>query len=103
MEEDLGCELTWAAVNVEHMGEFDALAKAIYREKVRRARMLTPGERMREGMDLTLQVMERMKAGVLLHYPDADEAKQVEIVRQQLAKLRKLHERGLYKALPAKE
>lgn len=84
-----------------HPGEeFKPLMDAIYRDKVRRARQLTPSERLHDGCELSDLVVERMKAGVRIRRPDADDAECLTVVREQLARLRRLHERGLYQPLP---
>lgn len=83
------------------MGEFDKLADEIYRDRVRRARLTPPGEKLRDSWELFDGVVERMKAGVRSRHPDADEPELLERVRGQLARLRRLHERDIYRPHPA--
>lgn len=79
-------------------GEEDKpLMDAIYRDRVHRARRLTPSQRLHDGCELSDAVVERMKAGVRLRRPDADDAECLAVVREQLARLRRLHERDLYR------
>lgn len=46
--------------------EIKALQEGIYREKVARARRMTPGERLAAGPDLFEEVADRMRAGVAM-------------------------------------
>jgi len=62
----------------------------IYREKVRRARATPPGEKVYAGARLFEEVCRRMVAGIRHQFPDADEQRVQDILRQRLAIARRL-------------
>jgi len=47
------------------------LADAIYVEKIRRARAMTPGERMEAGIQLFEERLAEMRRDFRVHFPDA--------------------------------
>ena len=72
------------------------LADAIWREKVRRAKAMTPDERLREACRLSDFVFDMMRAGVRSRNPAADDAEVDRIVKDQLDRIRRVEERGIY-------
>lgn len=72
------------------------MADAIYAEKVRRARTLTVGERMETGIELFESGLGVMRDGIRNQFPDADESEVEKILKQRLARLKQLHEHGVY-------
>ncbi|HRQ89612.1 MAG TPA: hypothetical protein PLA50_12490 [Bacteroidia bacterium] len=72
------------------------LADAIYVEKVRRARALTVGERIATGIELFENGLGVMRDGIRLQFPEAGESEVEEILKRRLARLRQVHEHGLY-------
>ncbi len=76
------------------------LADAIYVEKVRRARTMTPGERMEAGIELFEASLGIMRDGIRMQHPEADDLAVEEILKQRLARLRKIQEHGLYRKGP---
>jgi hypothetical protein len=72
-----------------------ALAQ-VYVDRVRRARMTPPIERLAESLRSFESVAERMHAGIRIREPDANDAECLRRVRLQLATLRRLHDRPVY-------
>jgi len=72
----------------------------IYREKVLRARGMTPSEKLQEGFDLTTEVFERMHAGVMSLKKLSDPEEGWLLVDQQLQRLRDVEEKGRYTTIP---
>ena len=70
--------------------EFKDLADAIYRDRVRRARSMTPGERIVEGMQLFDGVLKRMEGGVRSQFPQATESEVRDILDKRLLRLRQV-------------
>lgn len=68
------------------------LIDQLYREEVLRARAMPPEEKLLAGPRLFDIVCRRMAAGVRHEYPDADEARVQEIVRDRLRLARRLEE-----------
>lgn len=66
------------------------LAEAIYREKLERARRMTPAERLLAGPRLFDLASEWVKAGIRAQYPDADADAVERIFRARLALARRL-------------
>jgi hypothetical protein len=60
----------------------------IYREKILRARQMSPEEKLLGGADLFEMSCEIMKAGIRHQFPDADETRVREILRERLALIR---------------
>lgn len=56
------------------MDEIAALAKEIERGKIARARTATIEEKLLDGPRLFATACEAARAGIRIHYPDADEA-----------------------------
>lgn len=73
-----------------------ALVDPIYRDKVLRARALPVGERIATGIELFESSFKVMRDGVRHQFPDADDAEVEHILQQRLARVKQLHEHGLY-------
>ncbi|MEZ5328125.1 MAG: hypothetical protein R3F19_24035 [Verrucomicrobiales bacterium] len=71
----------------------EALQRSIYLEKVERARRMTVSERLSAGIELFEESVGRMKVGVRLRFPEADESELNQRVCDQLAQLQAWHER----------
>ncbi len=67
------------------MGEFDALAAEIYKDKVRRARLATPEEKFCAGQELFEMAAQFTLAGISQQYPGTDEATRLQHLRKRLA------------------
>jgi hypothetical protein len=74
----------------EHIKE---LGEAIYRDKVRRARLQPPEEKMRDGPRLFDYACEIVKAGIRAQFPDASEERVLEILKERIARQRRLENR----------
>jgi len=72
------------------------LADAIYVEKIRRARAMTPGERMEAGIELFEASLGVMRDGIRMQQPDADDDAVETILKRRLDRLRQLNDHGLY-------
>ncbi len=68
------------------------LIDALFRERVLRARAMSPEEKLLEGPRLFDEACRRMADGIRDQYPDADERRVQEILNQRLALLRRLEE-----------
>ncbi len=75
------------------MNSIKNLADDIYRERVIRARRTPPEVKFFDGPELFERACRIMAAGVRDQFPDADEVKVEEILRQRLEITRRL-ERG---------
>lgn len=65
-------------------------ADSLWLEKVRQARAMTPEDRMLAGLRLFAGVCERMKEGLRDEHPGAPEEEIHRLLRERLARLRKL-------------
>lgn len=72
------------------------LLEAIDQDRIRAARRMSPEEKLWAGARLFDDVCERMKAGIRMQCPEADESRVKEILRERLHRLREFEERGLY-------
>ena len=80
----------------DHPTALKELQDSIYREKVLRARAMTPEQRLSVAFELTNKVSERMLAGAMWRLGTQDrQAAWVEVPRQ-MARLFKAHEHGQY-------
>ena len=77
--------------------EIKQLADSIYRRKVMRAREAPLSQKMGWGAKLFEEACARMRVGIRAQFEEADEQEVEEILRQRLARLRVLHEHGIYK------
>lgn len=68
----------------------------IYREKILRARRQTPEQRLADVFELTNAAFARMHEGAMWQAGITDEREGWNIVRQRLARLRKVHEAGRF-------
>lgn len=69
------------------------LIDAIYRERVERARRMSPADRLRAGLQLFSLTSRLMADGIRARFPDADEHRVQTILREQLALIRQREER----------
>lgn len=60
------------------------LVDALYREEVLRARRMSPGEKLFAGAELFDMACQITLAGIRDQFPDADEEKALEILRERL-------------------
>jgi hypothetical protein len=75
------------------MDSIRELADDIYRERVLRARATPPEDKLVAGPQIFEQVCRIMTAGIQNQFPDADEDRVTEILRQRLALARRLESR----------
>ncbi len=69
------------------------LIDAIFRERVEKARSMSPADKLLAGPRLFDQVCQRMAAGIRSQFPEADERRVQEILRERLALVRRLENR----------
>jgi hypothetical protein len=70
------------------------LIDELHREEIDRARRMSPGDRVLAGLRL-FEFASRIAAdGIRAQFPDADERRVLEILRQRLALARRLEDRG---------
>ena len=91
---------SYGAAVINAPDDFQPLMDDIFREKVRRARLIPPGEKMFSGLELFEEVEERMRAGVRHQFPAADAEEVERILRERFARIRLIEEHGLYRPLP---
>jgi hypothetical protein len=72
------------------------LADAIYAEKIRRARAMTPGERMEAGIELFEASLGVMRDGIRMQHPEADDDAVETILKRRLDRLRRMNDHGIY-------
>jgi hypothetical protein len=70
------------------------LIDQLYRERVERARQTPPGEKVRAGLQLFEFTTRIMADGIRSQFPDADEQRVQEILRERLALARRLEDRA---------
>ena len=80
----------------DHPTALQDVQDSIYREKILRARSMSPDERWAAGFELTNAVFERMLEGAMWKLGTKDVSEGWQEVRSQLDRLRKVHEHGLY-------
>ncbi|MEW6250211.1 MAG: hypothetical protein AB1716_06170 [Planctomycetota bacterium] len=68
------------------------LIDELYREEIRDARCLSPGEKMRIGGELFEAVCERMRDGIRFQFPEADGERVEAILGQRLELARRLEQ-----------
>ena len=73
-----------------------SLQRALYLERVERARKMTIGERLAAGPELFDQAMERMKIGIRMKNPDANEAKINGLLIKQMDQLKAWKDSEIY-------
>ena len=69
------------------------LADDLYRERVERARRMSPEEKLYGGPRLFEQSCRIMRDGIRHQFPEADESRVTEILRERLALIRRLEGR----------
>ena len=86
----------------DHPTALKDLQDSIYREKVLRARSMTPEQRWEAGFEITNEVGQRMLAGAMWKLKTDNIELGWTEVRRQLARLRKVHDHDRYTTeLPA--
>jgi hypothetical protein len=68
------------------------LIDALYRERVEKARRMSPADRLRTGLQLFGLTSRIMADGIRSRYPDADADRVQAILREQLATIRRREE-----------
>lgn len=81
---------------METQEDIDRLAREIYRDKVLRARAMTPEERFMEGFRLFEEALVFTKAGVAAELGTTDEQTIMNEVQRRFDIVRKREERGRY-------
>lgn len=66
------------------MGEFDALAAEIYKDKVRRARLASPDEKLLAGQEMFDFACKLTLAGIDQQHPGASETERREHLQRRL-------------------
>lgn len=75
--------------------EIRELADEIYRDKVRRARGLSPSSKMGLGAEIFAEVCGRMRSGIRHQFPQASDKEVNTLLRQRLDRLAKIREAGM--------
>ena len=75
------------------MGEFDALAAEIYKDKVRRARLTSPEEKFSAGQELFDFACQFSLSGIESQQPQTSHRERLQILRRRLILADKM-ERG---------
>jgi hypothetical protein len=81
--------------------ELKTLQDAIYRDKVLRARAMTPAERLDEALELSNDIYTWMLDGAKGQCELSTDGEGWTEVQRRLQTLRRLHERDLYKTVAA--
>ena len=81
--------------------EFQPLADALYRERVLRARRMSPEERMAEGVRMFDRECEAMRLEILQANPSFSETDVVKEIRRRLNEADAENESTHYRAVPA--
>lgn len=77
------------------------LQSQIYRDKVIRARSMTPGERLDEALELSNDIFSWMLDGAKNQCGLVSDEDGWAEVERRLARLRRIHEAGLYQPVPS--
>ena len=80
----------------DHPTALKDLQDSIYREKVLRARAMTPAERWQAGFEITNEVGERLLGGAMWSLQTDDIDAGWAEVRRRMARLRRVHDHGRY-------
>ena len=72
------------------------LIDGIERDRMARARQMSPGAKFLAGGELFDDVCDRMRAGIRSQFPNEDDAGVNRILKQRLDRLRQVEERGIY-------
>ena len=73
-----------------------SLMDAIFVDKVRRARLMLPGEKMLDGPRLFDQNCQLMRGAIRSQFPQFDDAQVEQELRRRLAIARRIDEAGIY-------
>lgn len=82
--------------DAEKQSDLKELQEAIYRDKVLRARAMTPEERLDEALELTDEVFQQMHQGAMCQLGTDDVAEGWAEVRRKLERLAAHHDRRFY-------
>jgi len=85
-----------AMTGTKEQRDLAALQNAIYREKVLRARAMTPEQRLTEAFELTDEIFQSMHRGAMSQLGTDDPEEGWREVRRRLDRLTAHHERDLY-------
>ncbi len=77
------------------------LQDGLFRQKVLRARRMTPTERLDEALELTQSIFDWMHSGAMQQCGFTDPADGWREVERRLARLRRYQEHNLYRPVPA--
>lgn len=72
------------------------LIGSIDRDRIARARRESIEQKMWEGPKLFEGVVERMKMGIRLQFPDASDSEVLDILWQRLRRLRQVQDHGIF-------
>ena len=75
----------------------DDQARELFKERVLRARAMSPDDKLGLGATLFTESCERMCDGIRHQHPEADESEVQAILKRQLDRIQKLEEAGIYK------
>jgi len=67
------------------MNEFQPLIDELYRERILRARQMTPEEKFRAGPELFEAACEITLSGIAAQHPDTTPEQRLQILRERLA------------------
>lgn len=81
--------------------EMRDLQAAIYRDKVLRARAMTPAERFAEALEMSNEIYGWMLDGAKAQCGLSTDEEGWAEVQRRLKRLRSLHERGIYQSIPS--
>lgn len=73
------------------------LLDAIDRDRIEAARRMPIEEKLWAGAHLFDEVCERMKAGIRMQFPDADEGRVSAILRDRFRRIREIEEREYFR------
>ena len=77
--------------------EFKPLMDAVFRDKVRWARMETPERKFMDGLELFEVALKRMRAGVHSEFPTYTPEQIEAEVNRRIKRIRQIEEHGLYR------
>lgn len=72
------------------------LIDGIKRDRIAKARQMSPGAKFLAGGKLFDDVCDRMRAGIRSQFPHEDDAGVNRILKQRFERLRQIEERGIY-------
>ena len=78
------------------------LADAIFRERVKRAQLTPKSQKMGLGAQLYAEALGRMRSGIRMQFPDADEEEVERILTERRDRLTRLEEHGFFQTAPTK-